>query len=54
LYLDRLEPGNPCWNIAVRFASLDLSFFLFSERSINEILRRHEILRTTFASSMTL
>jgi Condensation domain len=48
-YLDRLEPGNPCWNIAVRFriiGPLDVSLL---ERSINEIVRRHEILRTTFA-----
>jgi hypothetical protein len=48
-YLDRLEPGNPCWNIAVRFriiGDLDVSIL---ERSINEIVRRHEILRTRFA-----
>ena len=48
-YLDRLEPGNPCWNIAVRFriiGALDVSLL---ERSINQIVRRHEILRTTFA-----
>jgi hypothetical protein len=48
-YLDRLEPGNPCWNIAVRFrlvGDLDTSLL---ERSINEIVRRHEILRTSFA-----
>jgi Condensation domain len=48
-YLDRLETGNPCWNIAVRFriiGSLDLSLL---ERSLNEIVRRHEILRTSFA-----
>src|ERR1700730_2552722 len=47
-YLDRLEPGNPCWNLAVRFrivGALDISLL---ERSINEIVRRHEILRTTF------
>jgi hypothetical protein len=48
-YLDRLGPGNPCWNIAVRFritGALDVSTL---ERSINEIIRRHEILRTSFA-----
>jgi len=48
-YLDRLEPGNPCWNIAVRFriiGALDVSIL---ERSINEIVRRHEILRTSFS-----
>ena len=48
-YLDRLEPGNPCWNIAVRFriiGALDISLL---KRSMNEIVRRHEILRTSFA-----
>jgi hypothetical protein len=48
-YLDRLEPGNPCWNIAVRFriiGALDVSVL---ERSINEIVHRHEVLRTSFA-----
>src|SRR5271156_5594194 len=48
-YLDRLEPGNPAWNIAVRFrlrGSLDVPAL---ERAANEIVRRHEILRTTFA-----
>ena len=48
-YLDRLTPGDPAWNIAVRFrivGPLDISIL---ERSINEIVRRHEILRTTFS-----
>ena len=48
-YLDRLTPGDPAWNIAVRFridGPLDVSVL---ERSINEIVRRHEILRTTFS-----
>src|SRR5712671_3204461 len=48
-YLDRLEPGNPCWNIAVRFrlvGPLDISLL---QRSINEIIRRHDVLRTNFA-----
>jgi hypothetical protein len=48
-YLDRLEPGNPCWNIAVRFriiGSLDITLL---NRAINRIVQRHEILRTTFS-----
>lgn len=48
-YLDRLAPGNPCWNIAVRFrltGALDVSIL---ERAVDEIVRRHEILRTSFA-----
>jgi hypothetical protein len=47
-YLDRLQPGNAAWNIAVRFrvrGPLDLSLL---ERAVNEVVRRHEILRTTF------
>ena len=46
--LDRLNPGNPTWNVPVRFrlqGPLDVSFV---ERAFNEIIRRHETLRTTF------
>lgn len=49
-YLDQLEPGNPAWNIAVRFClrgPLDVPIL---ERAIDEIVRRHEILRTTFST----
>ena len=48
-YLDRLEPGNPCWNIAVRFrivGRLDASLL---KRSIEEVVHRHDVLRTSFA-----
>src|SRR4029077_262048 len=48
-YLDRLEPGNPCWNIAVRFrivGPLDVSSL---KGSIEEVVRRHDVLRTSFA-----
>src|SRR5207248_9735168 len=48
-YLDRLEPGDPAWNIAVRFrlrGPLNIPTF---ERAINEVVRRHEVLRTTFS-----
>src|SRR5688572_27638472 len=47
-FLDQLEPGNPAYNIpaTVRFnGPLDISAL---EMSLNEIVRRHEILRTTF------
>jgi thioesterase domain-containing protein len=46
--LDQLEPGNPAYNIAVRFrlqGRLDVNLL---ERALNEIVRRHEVLRTTF------
>jgi hypothetical protein len=49
-YLDQLEPGNPAWNIAVRFrlkGPLDVSIL---EKAVNEVVSRHEILRTTFST----
>jgi hypothetical protein len=48
-YLDRLEPGDPCWNIAVRFrlvGPLDVSLLQYS---IDKVVRRHDVLRTSFA-----
>ncbi|NJR60570.1 MAG: hypothetical protein HC769_18090 [Cyanobacteria bacterium CRU_2_1] len=47
-FLDRLEPGNPSYNI---FRALQLKGTLnieALEQSLKEIQRRHEILRTTF------
>ena len=49
-FLDQLEPGNPSYNMtdAVRLQGpLDSTAL---EHSLNEIIRRHEILRTTFVS----
>jgi amino acid adenylation domain-containing protein len=49
-FIDQLEPGNPSYNIplALRLTGwLDVTAL---ERSLNEILRRHESLRTIFAS----
>jgi non-ribosomal peptide synthetase component F/thioesterase domain-containing protein len=46
--LDRLEPGNPAYNVAVRWqleGTLDTALL---EQAWNEILARHEILRTRF------
>jgi amino acid adenylation domain-containing protein/non-ribosomal peptide synthase protein (TIGR01720 family) len=48
-FLDQLLPGNPAYNIPL---ALQLSGRLDRaalERALNEIVRRHEILRTTFA-----
>ncbi|MBZ4422336.1 amino acid adenylation domain-containing protein [Myxococcus sp. RHSTA-1-4] len=48
-FLDRLEPGSPLYNIpaAVRLeGNLDVRVL---ERCFEEIIRRHEVLRTTFS-----
>jgi hypothetical protein len=47
--MDQLEPGNPRYNLTHAFrprGPLDVAAL---ERSVEEIVRRHEILRTTFA-----
>lgn len=49
-FLDQFEPGNPLYNIpaAVRLVGrLDVDALA---RGVNEVLRRHESLRTTFSS----
>ncbi len=49
-FLDQLEPGNLFYNIptAVRLTgTLNVGAL---ERSLNEIVRRHQVLRTTFAA----
>jgi amino acid adenylation domain-containing protein/non-ribosomal peptide synthase protein (TIGR01720 family) len=49
-FLDQLVPGNPFYNVpaAVRLSGeLDVAAL---EQSLNEILNRHEVLRTTFKS----
>ncbi|HEX7772472.1 MAG TPA: condensation domain-containing protein, partial [Pyrinomonadaceae bacterium] len=47
-FLDQLEPGNPFYNItkAVRLTGPLNAVAL--EKSLNEVVRRHEALRTTF------
>lgn len=47
-YLDRLQPGDPAWNIAVRFRLRGPLNPPALEHALNEIVRRHEVLRTTF------
>ncbi len=46
--LDRMNPGNPAWSVPVRFrlqGPLDPALL---EQSFNQIIQRHEALRTTF------
>lgn len=49
-YLDQLRPGDPVYNVPIRYrlqGPLDIAVL---ERALNEIVRRHEALRTTFAA----
>jgi len=49
-FLDQLMPGSPVFNVplAVRLpTAIDQQIL---EKSINEIIRRHEVLRTTFTT----
>ncbi len=47
--LDRLNPGNPTWTVPVRFRLQGALNAAFVERAFNEIVHRHETLRTTFS-----
>jgi amino acid adenylation domain-containing protein len=48
-FLNQLSPGNPFYNVAsaIRLGTMTNPAIL--ERALNEIVRRHEALRTTFA-----
>jgi non-ribosomal peptide synthetase component F/methionyl-tRNA formyltransferase len=47
-FLDQLEPGNPAYNRPTYVRLKGLLNVAVLEQSLNEILRRHEVLRTTF------
>jgi NRPS condensation-like uncharacterized protein len=46
--LDQLSPGNPSYNIAVRWRLEGKLNPFFVEQAFNAMLKRHEVLRTTF------
>ena len=48
-FLDQLEPETPKYNIPTALVLKGTLNFTALERSLNEIVRRHEVLRTTFA-----
>jgi hypothetical protein len=48
-FLDRLEPTNLAYNIPVACRLTGMLNISVLERSLNEIVRRHEVLRTTFS-----
>lgn len=47
-FLEQLEPGNPFYNQSAAVHLLGRLNLAALEQSFNEILRRHEVLRTTF------
>ena len=48
-FLDQLDPGNPAYNIAVRFRLRGPLRIATLRQAFQEIVQRHETLRTTFA-----
>jgi amino acid adenylation domain-containing protein len=47
-FLDRLDPGSPVYNLPAAFRLLGLLDIAALEQGLDEVFRRHEILRTTF------
>ncbi len=50
-FLDQLTPGSSAYNIAEAYRITGPLNLEAMERSLNEIARRHEVLRTTFATA---
>ncbi len=48
-FLDQLNPGSPSYNIPEAYRLVGPLKLAALEQSLNEIVRRHEVLRTTFA-----
>jgi amino acid adenylation domain-containing protein len=48
-FIDQLEPGTGIYNLPVAYRLRGPLDVVALERSLNEIVRRHEILRTTFS-----
>ena len=49
-YLDQLDPGRASYNMPIAVRLLGRLDVAAMERALNEIVRRHEVLRTTFES----
>ncbi|MTJ53560.1 AMP-binding protein [Anabaena sp. UHCC 0253] len=49
-FLDQLEPGNPFYNVAIAIRLSGKLDGVILESSLNEIIKRHESLRTTFVA----
>ena len=50
-FIDQLEPDSPYYNIPVAFRLTGRLDTKALERTLNEILRRHEVLRTVFVTA---
>ena len=48
--IDQLEPGSNAYNVAAAYRIKGLLNRPILEKSLNEILRRHEVLRATFST----
>ncbi|KPL20954.1 MAG: hypothetical protein AMJ93_10765, partial [Anaerolineae bacterium SM23_84] len=49
-FLDQWEPGNPVYNVYYAYRLVGRLNVTTLEESVNEIVRRHEVLRTTFGA----
>src|SRR5688500_8259448 len=49
-FLDQVQPGNPAYNLLDAWRLQGPLNSNFLEQAFNEVLRRHEALRTTFAA----
>jgi len=47
-FIDRLQPGSPAYNVATCLPLTEPLDVAILERAVGEIVRRHEVLRTTF------
>ena len=47
-FLARLAPGNPFYNVSTALRLTGSLNLIALKKAFNEIVRRHEILRTTF------
>ncbi|MCH8282830.1 MAG: hypothetical protein IIC96_19375, partial [Chloroflexi bacterium] len=49
-FLDQLEPGSAAYNVPLAIRLSGSLNMIALEQSLNEIVRRHETLRTTFST----
>lgn len=47
-FFDQLQPGNPAYNISTAYSFSGDLHIIVLEQALREIVRRHEVLRTTF------